>query len=81
MACKKPIVASNVGGMVDIIKTKNNGFLAEVANTKEFAEYIMKYIKDKELHYTVSNYNYKYAIDNFNIDKLINKHENIFNTL
>ena len=81
MACKKPIVASKVGGMVDIIKTKNNGFLAEVANTKEFAEYIMKYIKDKELHYAVSNYNYKYAIDNFNIDKLINKHENIFNTL
>lgn len=81
MACKKPIVASKVGGMLDIIKNENSGFLSEVGNEKEFASYIMKYIKDKELYYKVSNYNYKYAIDNFNIDKLINEHENIFNTL
>ena len=81
MACKKPIVASKVGGMLDIIETEKNGFLVEVGNVKEFASYIMKYIEDKELYYKVSNYNYKYAIDNFNIDKLINEHENIFNTL
>lgn len=81
MACNKPIVASNVGGITDIIKTENSGFLIEVGNVKEFANHIIRYIKDRELYCKVSNYNYKYSIENFNIEKLVREHEKIFNNL
>ena len=81
MACKKPIVASKVGGMIDIIETKNNGFLVEIGNVKKFAEYILKYINNEDLYNKIVNYNYNYAIKNFNIVKLINAHENVFRIL
>ena len=81
MACKKPIVASKVGGMIDIIETKNNGFLVEIGNVKKFAEYILKYINNEDLYNKIVNYNYNYAIKNFNIVKLINAHENVFHIL
>lgn len=81
MACKKPIVASNVGGMVDIIKTEDNGFLADVGNEKDFAEYIMKYIYDNELYNNVIHYNYEYSIKKFNISELVKKHKKLFEVL
>lgn len=80
MACNKPIVASNVGGITDIIKTENSGFLIEVGNVKEFAKHIEKYIKNKELYNKVLKYNYTYSNENFNINKLIKKHEDILKT-
>lgn len=80
MACNKPIVASNVGGITDIIKTENSGFLIEVGNIKEFAKHIEKYIKNKELYNKVLKYNYTYSNENFNINKLIKKHEDILKT-
>lgn len=81
MMCKKPIVASKVGGMIDIIKTEDNGFLVEIGNAKRFAECIVKYIDNKELYNKTINYNYNYVIKNFSIVKLINKHENVFRIL
>ena len=81
MACKKPIVASNVGGMLDIIKTEDNGFLADVGNEKDFAEYIMKYIYDKDLCNRVVNYNYEYSIKKFNISELVKEHKKLFEIL
>lgn len=81
MACKKPIVASNVGGMLDIIKTEKNGFLAEVGDVSKFAEYIMKYINDKDLCNRVVNYNYEYSIKKFNISELVKEHKKLFEIL
>lgn len=81
MACKKPIVASKVGGILNIIKTEENGFLVETGNTKRFAECIVKYINNEGLYNKIVNYNYNYAIKNFSITKLIIEHENIFRIL
>ena len=81
MACDKPIVASNVGGMLDIIKTEKNGFLAEVGDVSKFAEYIMKYINDKDLCNRVVNYNYEYSIKKFNISELVKEHKKLFEIL
>lgn len=81
MACKKPIVASKVGGMLDIIKTEENGFLIDIENANELAKYIEKYITDGELYKKVAEYNYNYSINNFNIDKLVEEHKKIISTL
>lgn len=78
MACKKPIVASKIGGIADIVKSEQNGFLADVQNSEEFAQYIEKYIGDKELVISTVENNYHYAIENFDIKQLIQKHENLF---
>ena len=48
MAAGKPIVASNVGGIPDLL-THKNGFLVEPFNNKMWAKYLNILISDKEL--------------------------------
>ncbi len=78
MACKKPIVASRIGGIADIIKSEQNGFLATIGNAEEFAKYIEKYIENKELVEKIIENNYNYAIENFDIKRLVQEHEELF---
>jgi glycosyltransferase involved in cell wall biosynthesis len=48
MACGKPVVGTNVGGMLDTIEHGKSGFRAEPANPKELAKYIIK-LNDNKL--------------------------------
>ena len=77
MACDKPIIATNVGGIKDIIKDNENGLLIEVENEKQLYEAIKRYIKDKELrkYNVITNKDYK---KKYEIDSLIQKHIRIF---
>jgi len=49
MACKKPIVATSVGGLPEIIKNNYNGILVEPANGEALARAILLILNDKEL--------------------------------
>lgn len=81
MACNKPIVASKIGGIVDIIKSEKNGLLATIQNYGQFAEFIERYIFNKELCRKIMEYNYNYAIENYDIKILIQEHEKLLNSL
>ena len=56
MACGKPVVASNVGGIVDLIEDGKNGFLCEVGNEKEIYYKIDKILECKDLRENISKY-------------------------
>ena len=58
MACGKPVVASNVGGIVDLIEDGKNGFLCEVGNEKEIYYKIDKILECKDLRENISKRNY-----------------------
>ena len=49
MACGKPVIASRIGGLKDIVGHEENGFLFEPGNYKELAEKIKILIEDKEI--------------------------------
>jgi len=48
MALGKPIVASNVGGITDLVAHGKNGFLVPPRNPKDLAKYIQILLEDKE---------------------------------
>lgn len=81
MACRKPIVASKVGGILNIIKSEDNGLLVEIGNVNKLAECIVKYIDNKEIYNKIVNYNYSYVIKNFDINKLVEEHKSIFKNI
>ena len=49
MACGKPIIASNVGGIPFMVEDGKTGFLFESGNVGELAEKIVILLKDKEM--------------------------------
>lgn len=56
MACKTPIIASNVGGNKELIIDNKTGILIEPGNAKELEEKIMEIINDKNLRDKISNF-------------------------
>jgi len=49
MACRKPLIASRVGGIPEIIKHEETGLLVECGNSSELASAILTLLKDKEM--------------------------------
>ena len=49
LACKRPVVASNVGGLRETIRPNVNGFLAEPGDELDLAQWLMALLADQEL--------------------------------
>ncbi len=49
MACGRPVVASKLGGIRNVIESGKNGLLVDPSNSEEFAEAIIKILSDKNL--------------------------------
>jgi len=48
MACKTPIVATNVGGNQELLENEKTGFLVEIGNNTKMFDYIITLFNDKE---------------------------------
>lgn len=49
MACGTPTVAFEIGGIPDMVRHGENGFVVFPYQTEKMAEYIMRFLKDKNL--------------------------------
>lgn len=80
MASGLPIIATNVGGLPDIIKNGENGFLVKPKNSKEIAEKILVVLKNDELKKKMSNNN-KQKANEYSWEKIVKKLEGIYQGL
>ena len=53
MACEKPVIATNTGGLKEIIENSDFGSLVEIANVEQTASEIEKYMIDENLKHQV----------------------------
>lgn len=70
MAAQKPIIATKVGGIENIIINDENGILIDVESSDELENAIEKYIRDKEYKEKVIKNNYEYVIKKYDIKKV-----------
>ncbi len=79
MAYAKPIVASNVGGLSEILTNNKNSLLVPPADENELVKKILKLIKDEDLAKRLGK-NAKKDVKNYDwnkiIDDIINVYEN-----
>jgi len=65
LACETPCVASNVGGIVDIITDGFNGYLVEPKNSKSLAERIMLIVSDDHLRQNMGSKGRRFVKEKF----------------
>lgn len=65
-----PVIATTVGGIVDIVKDKITGLLCSPEDPKDLADKIIKLAKDKDLQLKLSRYGRKSVEENFTLEKM-----------
>ena len=81
MSAKLPIIATNVGGIPEIIDDEENGFLVKPKNTKEIEEKLKYLTKNEEERKKIGEKAFQKLIDNFSFEKMILKTDKIYQYL
>ena len=67
---RKPVVATNVGGIPELMKDNETGFLIKEGDVKEWIEKLSLLINDKKKREIMGNEGRKFIEENFNWDKI-----------
>lgn len=70
---KKPVIATNVGGIVDIIKHNETGILVPEKNSDELAKALLKILQDQSLANRLAEQGYNYVNTKYNWDNIIDQ--------
>jgi glycosyltransferase involved in cell wall biosynthesis len=73
-----PVVASDTGGIKEIIEDDKNGFLVLSKDTNNFAEALEKLILDNNLRKEFGKFSEEKIKKYFNCEKMINSTEKIY---
>ena len=71
MALSKPVIASNVGGIPEIVKNGENGFLIEPKDTELLAGKLSLLLKDENVAKSMGESGRKFCLSNFSNEKYI----------
>ncbi len=84
MLAEVPIIATEVGGIPEMIKDGEQGFTVETNHrdeeeiVKEIAEKIEYYLKNPKIIEVFTNKAYRRLIDNFTLDKMVQETEKVY---
>lgn len=78
MACKLPIVASDVNGINNMIKNKVTGLLVPPQQEDELAKAIGEYINDRDYRNLLAQQAFDYAEANFSNRQMIARYKDLF---
>lgn len=81
MASGKPVIASDIGGIVDIIKDDYNGSLVNVKDVNGFVDNIIKLKEDKNLRERYIRNGMSSVERKFTISRLIKEHEELYTNI
>ena len=78
MACKLPIVASDVNGINNMITNRVTGILVQAQNERELAAAIQEYLANINLRQLYAQNAFDYARTHFSNQKMMEAYKNIF---
>lgn len=77
-ACKKPVVASNVGGIPDIITHEESGFLVNPQDRNGFFTYAKMLLEDEFIAEKIASKLHNHVLEHFSWGKIVEKYEKIY---
>jgi len=81
MSYKKPVIASNLGGIVDIVKDGKTGILVPAGDAKRIAESIIQVLKNEELAKDLGEAGYRFAKQHFDWEVLTQRLLSLYQSL
>ncbi|MES2762082.1 MAG: glycosyltransferase [Bacteroidota bacterium] len=81
MACEKPVIATNTGGLKEIIENSNFGSLVEVGNVEQTAAEIERYMLDETLKQTIGKAAREKVVQKYNWDNNIKQMISVYDQL
>ncbi|MCL5432812.1 MAG: glycosyltransferase family 4 protein [Patescibacteria group bacterium] len=78
MAAHTPVVATNKGGILSIIKDNTNGLLIRSRSSKEIVSAVNKLLEDDDLRKRLGDQAYKTVLDKFTWEKIASQFEGIY---
>ena len=81
MAAGKPIVATNVGGISEVVEDKRNGILVEPNNVKELTQARQYFLENPAIARKIGSYNKEYGKEKFSWEKNAEETEKIYRSL
>ena len=78
MACRLPIIASDVLGVDNMIKHNQNGLLVPAKNASALCEAILHLIKDNTFGETLAANAFTFATENYSNKKMLQRYNEIF---
>jgi glycosyltransferase involved in cell wall biosynthesis len=70
-ASGRPVIATKVGDIPEIVRHRENGLLIEPGDTQALASAILEFISDPELATHCAGNGLRYAAENFSFDKMM----------
>lgn len=81
MAMKRPVVASNVGGIPEVVVDGETGFLVSAKNPEAIAEKIIFLLKNPQIAKEMGEKGYQRVKENFTQEKLAREYERVYEEL
>ena len=78
MSCAIPLIASNIGGLSELIQNNENGFLVDEKDSKAIAKNIEKLYSDKELYEKIAKNARKSVEENYSHIKAAQNYLEVF---
>ena len=79
MACKKPIIASDVMGINNMLVNQQTGILVDAGNSAALAEAIWQLLNDEDLALKLGKNAYDFACDHYSNRLMLQRYSLIFN--
>eukprot|EP00611_Tribonema_gayanum_P015251 TRINITY_DN27082_c0_g1_i1.p1 TRINITY_DN27082_c0_g1~~TRINITY_DN27082_c0_g1_i1.p1 ORF type:complete len:135 (+),score=1.93 TRINITY_DN27082_c0_g1_i1:27-407(+) len=80
MAGGAPVVATNVGGLPEIVTPGVNGYMAPVGDVDQMAKYAIDILKDEQTFLRFKE-NARKQADNFDISRIVPQYEKLYEDL
>lgn len=81
MACEKPVIVTNVGGLKDIVMDETLGFKVEIRNVEQTVQAIETLMADQKLYKQIAGDVRKHVIEHYswekNLQQMIDIYENV----
>jgi L-malate glycosyltransferase len=75
MACGLPVVSSSVGGLPELIRHNETGFIAEIGDVERMGKYVIELLTNERKYNIFSKKSRERAVINFDVSKVVPLYE------